>query len=156
MVHCLCPLPGASSAFYHTSWQVFWREKKNRSSWNPLELSSFSRYPPSVHLSSVRHFCGLPCISRHRVANILMNTANVRVNLWIRNTSFIWKQKEVDALTQIGRFPLESVDLCQYMPCFSFAKSLLLNPLTILFSRLHLFSFWCCHEMNVAIVRVIE
>lgn len=49
--------------------------------------------------------------------------------------------KEVDAWTQLGRFPLESVELCQFMPCLSFAKSPLLSPLTILFSRLHRFDF---------------
>lgn len=79
-----------------------------------------------------RYFCDLPYISRHRES---MNSANIRVNLWVRNTSFIWKQEEDDSWTQIGRFPLESMDVCQYMPCFSSAKSLLLKLLMILFQQ---------------------
>lgn len=145
MVHDLCPLPGVSSVFYHASWQVFWREKKNRNNWKSLEPSSFSRYPPSVHLSSVD--ISVTChtyldIEKARISNIFMNSANIRVNLWVRNTSFIWKQEEDDAWTQVGRFPWESMDLCQYMPCFSSAKSILLKLLMILFSRHNIFYFF--------------
>lgn len=160
MVQYICPLPGASSVFYDTSWQVFWREKKNKNDWKPLELSSFSRYPPSVHLSSVD--ISVSChtylgTEKDRILNIFMNTENLRINLWVRNTSFIWKQEEADAWTQNGRFPLESMDLCQYMPCFSFIKSLSLNLLMILFSRYHLFYFFLVLSwLNVAVVRVIE
>lgn len=89
-------------------------------------------FPHTLRLSiylSVRYFSDLPYISRHREIQDIkhfLSTANIRVDLWVRNTSFIWKQEEADAWTQIGRFPLESINLCQYMPCFSFAKSLLL------------------------------